>query len=144
MDELARRNPVSQPQLQPHELVELERSGIEVGSHSLTHPILDRCPPDVLEQEVHEPVALLSGWLGRRPRAFAYPNGDHDAAVRAAVVAAGYEVAFVFDHRPQELPITDPLAVSRVRIDASDSVDRLRLVVSGLEPRLLGALGRVG
>ena len=135
--------PPAAPTSVSDELVAMERLGIEIGSHSLTHPILDRCDDETIDRELVGSADALEGWLGRRPRAFAYPNGDHDERVRAAVARAGYSAAFAFDHRLEDPAAMDLLRVRRLRIDAADPVARLRLVTSGLEPRVLHALGRV-
>ena len=84
----------------------------------------------------------LAGWLGHPPRAFAYPNGDHDDRVRRLVADAGYELAFAFDHRLSDVPPADPLAVSRLRVDVGATVDRLDLLLSGLHSAVHHRLGR--
>jgi peptidoglycan/xylan/chitin deacetylase (PgdA/CDA1 family) len=132
---------VRTPQLNSEELRELERGGVEVGSHSLTHPCLDTCDDDTLGQEVHEAHALLTGMLGHPPVSFAYPNGNWDDRVRSEVASAGYQVAFTFDHRLVASP-TDPLSISRIRTDASADLDRFRLLVSGLHSGLHHLRGR--
>lgn len=130
-------------QLRHDELRELEAGGVEVASHSLTHPCLDRCTNDVIHCEVRRAHELLTGVLGHEPRAFAYPNGDHDARVRRAVAACGYQVAFAFDGRLSPLPAPDRLAVSRVHVESGTSLDRFRVIVSGLQAALFQLRSRV-
>jgi peptidoglycan/xylan/chitin deacetylase (PgdA/CDA1 family) len=124
----------SVPQLRRHELSALESAGIAVGNHSHTHPCLPRCDAEKIRAEVEEAHAVLTAALGHPPVAFAYPNGDCDERTRAAVGACGYEIAFLFDHRLATVPAEDPLRVSRLRVDATTSIDRLRAVLSGLHP----------
>ncbi len=131
-----------QRQLQPDELRELERLGVAVASHSASHPCLPRVADAGLPRELVGSRAALEGWLGHPVTAFAHPNGDHDERTRAAVAAAGYRVGFAFDHRLSPLVPPDPFAVSRVRIDASASVDRLDLILSGLHAAVHHRLGR--
>lgn len=130
------------PQLHKEELKELERMGVAVGNHTLTHPCLDRCSDAKVKEEVEKAHAVLAEALGHVPRAFAYPNGDEDPRVVEAVARCGYEAAFLFDHRQSPVPPPEPLRISRLRIDTTSSLDRLRTATSGLHPALHHALGR--
>jgi len=130
------------PQLQASELREIERHGIVIGNHSYDHPILERCDADGLERQVGASHALLSEAIGHPPAAFAYPNGDEDDRVVAAVDRAGYRVAFRFDHRLAVTPSADRLRVGRVRVATTTTLDRFRMIVTGLHPALHHAVGR--
>jgi peptidoglycan/xylan/chitin deacetylase (PgdA/CDA1 family) len=73
---------------------EMDAEGIEIGSHTATHPIL----PNVLDDEMlrHELAASkirLEEMLGRRVPLFCYPNGRNDARVQRATATAGYRCA---------------------------------------------------
>jgi peptidoglycan/xylan/chitin deacetylase (PgdA/CDA1 family) len=124
------------PQLEGDELLQLEAGGVVVGNHSLTHPCLPRCDEATIDDEVNESHRVLTEMLGHPPRSFAYPNGDVDDRVAAAVRRAGYPVAFLFDHRLSDLPPADPLRTSRLRVSSDEGLDRFRIVVSGLHPAL--------
>ena len=126
---------VRTPQLTSDELVKLELGGVSIGNHSMSHPCLDSCDDPTLVHEVEESHRLLTEMLGHPPVAFAYPNGNHDSRVRSVVEACGYDMAFAFDHRMLG-PAGDPLAVSRVRVDSWANLDRFKILVSGLHPRL--------
>lgn len=129
-------------QLASHDLPRLEELGVEIGSHTYTHPILPNCAPDVVEDEIVSAHRALETHVGHSIRAFAYPNGDHDPIVVDAVRSCGYEVAFSFDHALEDLPVHDPLLVSRVRVSSTTSIDRLSIIVSGLHPWLHRRAGR--
>jgi peptidoglycan/xylan/chitin deacetylase (PgdA/CDA1 family) len=130
------------PQLRSSDLRRLESSGIEVGNHSLTHASLARCDDNKIRHEVHEAHRTLTQALGHPPRSFAYPDGQWDARVRQAVAEAGYEAAFLFDHRLNDLLPADPLGISRVRVDSTTSPARFATIVSGLHPAIHHARGR--
>ena len=70
------------------ECAELRAAGMEVGAHTLTHPFLSTLPAAEQEAEIGGSFDLIARRLGERPRGFAYPGGDHDAASVAAVRAA--------------------------------------------------------
>jgi peptidoglycan/xylan/chitin deacetylase (PgdA/CDA1 family) len=132
---------VRMPQLTSEELRTLERDGVEIGNHSLTHPCLDKCDDEAIRREVVEAHESLAGALGHPPTSFAYPNGNWDDRVRRTVAAAGYDLAFAFDHRLVPSG-QDTLSLSRVRVDASADLDRFRILASGLHPWLHRLRGR--
>ncbi len=72
---------------------EMEANGIEIGSHTMTHPILTNISDERLRQELHGSKLRLEEALGRRVEQFCYPNGDNDERVQCEVARAGYRVA---------------------------------------------------
>ena len=77
------------------ELRALQRAGIRVGSHALTHRRLTGLGSEELKREVEESADVLMKRLGVFPSVFCYPYGYVDEQVRRAVEAAGYEYAVV-------------------------------------------------
>ncbi|WP_421621972.1 polysaccharide deacetylase family protein [Alkalilimnicola ehrlichii] len=53
----------------------LADAGMEIGGHTLTHPILARQSAPEARQEIEAGREALEGMLGQRVRLFAYPNG---------------------------------------------------------------------
>lgn len=72
---------------------EMDANGIEIGSHTMTHPILTNISDERLRWELHESKLRLEEALGRRVDQFCYPNGDNDERVQCEVARAGYRVA---------------------------------------------------
>jgi peptidoglycan/xylan/chitin deacetylase (PgdA/CDA1 family) len=105
-----------------------------IGNHSLTHACLSRCSDEKIEREISAAHGVITEALGREPRSFAFPDGDHDGRAKQVLTRLGYEVAFLFDHRLSPVPPPDPMAVSRVRVNSRSSLDRLRIILSGLHP----------
>jgi peptidoglycan/xylan/chitin deacetylase (PgdA/CDA1 family) len=122
--------------LHREELPVLEANGVAVGNHSLTHPCLPRCDATKIEHEVRTAQDILTDALGHPPRTFAYPDGQWDATVAAAVRNTECELAFLFDHRLATVPASDPFAVSRLRMNAHNTADRFEIIVSGLHSAL--------
>ncbi|MFJ2440859.1 MULTISPECIES: polysaccharide deacetylase family protein [unclassified Streptomyces] len=77
---------------------ELERYGVEVGAHTVTHPQLDTLGPAALDRELREPKAVLEDLLGHEVAHLAYPHGYNNGAVRRAAVRAGYASAVAVRH----------------------------------------------
>jgi peptidoglycan/xylan/chitin deacetylase (PgdA/CDA1 family) len=71
-----------------------ELQHLDVGSHGVTHAHLTRLSDEELRRELVESKRQIEDELGRACPDFAYPYGEHDDRVRAAVRAAGYERAY--------------------------------------------------
>jgi len=71
----------------------LASAGHEIGSHSMSHPILPLCSDSDLEREIVGSKAALEEHLQLEIASFCYPNGDCDARVADAVHRAGYRQA---------------------------------------------------
>ncbi len=76
----------------------LEQSGMEVGSHTVTHAQLDTLAPKALARELLDSRAALEDALGHAVRHLAYPHGYNDGRVRRMAAAAGYETATAVRH----------------------------------------------
>lgn len=80
------------------QLRQLDEAGVEIGSHSMSHPHLTRLSDKELECELADSKRLLEDRLGRAVTSFAYPYGEHDRRVVDRVRAAGYGCAFTTSH----------------------------------------------
>jgi peptidoglycan/xylan/chitin deacetylase (PgdA/CDA1 family) len=76
------------------ELRALAERGVGIGSHTVSHAHLTRLSESELERELRDSRTRFEDELGRPCRFLAYPYGEHDAHVHAAVARAGYEAAF--------------------------------------------------
>jgi peptidoglycan/xylan/chitin deacetylase (PgdA/CDA1 family) len=81
------------PLMSAEHVRDLAAAGMEIGSHSITHPHLAGGDADQLKAEVSDSRASLSDLTGAAIRGFAYPYGSMDAAARQAVRDAGYDYA---------------------------------------------------
>ena len=75
----------------------MDAAGVEIGAHTVTHPILTRVGDERLRIELRESRLRLEAKLNRKVDLFCYPNGDHDARVRLAVRDAGFRCAVTID-----------------------------------------------
>ena len=97
------------------DLLELQAEGVDIESHSMTHPQLTRhkqliknvwhnFSPDEyaawLTNETAGSKALLEQKMGKKITCFAYPFGAYNKQVEAAVIAAGYEAIFTVADNP--------------------------------------------
>ncbi len=61
--------------LNNEQLLQLEQSGMEIGGHTVTHPIMAKIPAEQLKQEIEENKQALEAFINKPLRFFAYPNG---------------------------------------------------------------------
>ncbi len=117
-------------------LREVAEQGVEIGSHTVSHPHLTQLGDAELDAELVESRQRLEDELGRRCRVLAYPYGDDDARVHAAARAAGYEAAFSLRGRTGA---HDRFAVPRVDLYRGDGALRFALKVSPLRSAAIRA-----
>lgn len=100
-------------------ILNLDREGIEVGAHTVTHPILTRLDDDSARSEIIDGKAQIEAILGKPVHLFAYPNGkpgkDYHQGHVDMVREAGFEAAFTTEvsairrgHHRFELPRSRP------------------------------------
>jgi peptidoglycan/xylan/chitin deacetylase (PgdA/CDA1 family) len=80
----------------------LADAGMQIGAHTVSHPILARIDEPAAVQELRRSKATLEDLLGQPVRSFAYPNGrpGRDYLPRDVVLArqAGFELAVSTAH----------------------------------------------
>ena len=83
--------------LSPEETIQLAEGGlVEVGSHTVSHPVLSTISSAAQAAEISQSKACLERILGDRITSFAYPYGgpaDYTDETVAAVRQAGFECA---------------------------------------------------
>jgi peptidoglycan/xylan/chitin deacetylase (PgdA/CDA1 family) len=84
--------------LTPEMVVNLDRAGVEIGAHTISHPILTSLTDDSSRLEIAGGKKELEAIIGKPVSLFAYPNGkvDKDFDQRHARMAqeAGFSAAF--------------------------------------------------
>jgi peptidoglycan/xylan/chitin deacetylase (PgdA/CDA1 family) len=108
------------------QVLTMHRAGMQIGAHTITHPILARLEPGAMANEIQRGKAHLQDIIAAPVSMFAYPNGKpsvdynevtvklvRDAGFRAAVstawgISQGYTDIF-------QLPRFTPWDVSSLR-----------------------------
>ncbi|CAA9889315.1 Polysaccharide deacetylase [Candidatus Methylobacter favarea] len=79
------------------QVMKLYVSGMEIGGHTVTHPILALLAPDEVRQEVADNKTTLEQLLNTKIRYFAYPNGkpgqDYSPDQVRIIKECGYQAA---------------------------------------------------
>jgi peptidoglycan/xylan/chitin deacetylase (PgdA/CDA1 family) len=110
---------------------EMAEQGLEVGSHSHSHPILTQLDDDELRMELTASREAIKKQLKVTTPAFCYPNGqkiDFDARVQARVREAGYGYAIAAF--PGANPLHDRWALKRY--PASQKQGAIEKIVYGM------------
>lgn len=126
-------------------LRKLRSSGMAVGAHSLSHPVLAKASEVLARQEISESRSALEDALGEQIWAFGYPFGNAATVTRREISLAeraGFRCAFMnvgggFGAK------FDRFAVPRVHVAADMSLSEFDAHIAGfyrsLRERLLGA-----
>ena len=105
--------------LTPDQLRELAEGGlVEVGAHTVTHPVLASLSPASQHQEIDTSKRKLEEWLGQTVHSFAYPYGgkrDYDKHSVEAVRNLGFSLA-CSNFRGTVWPNTNRLELPRALI----------------------------
>ena len=120
------------------QLRELAERGVEIGSHTVSHPHLPELSHGELRAELQDSKQQLEDHLGRPCAYLAYPYGHNDARVHRAAESAGYAAAFSLAANPVA-DAADRFALPRVDVYRQDGGVRVAAKISRLRP----ALGRV-
>jgi peptidoglycan/xylan/chitin deacetylase (PgdA/CDA1 family) len=107
--------------------------GVEIGSHTVSHPHLPGLSDAELDRELRDSKSELEDELGTQCRHLAYPFGEEDDRVRAAARRAGYEAAFAVDRRRGH---SDRFGVPRLAVYRHDTITGFRVRTSPLLRRI--------
>ncbi len=101
VDQVAQRAAVELPDdlmLTGAQLRAMRAAGMQIGAHTVSHPILARLAAADAQREIVDGKRRLEELLGEPVRLFAYPNGkpgsDYHAETVGLVREAGFEAAF--------------------------------------------------
>lgn len=72
---------------------ELKKAGMNIGSHSLTHPDLEKVTDARVDSEIGESQEVLSKSLEIKITDFCYPTGKYDTRTIEALKKYGYKTA---------------------------------------------------
>ena len=100
----------------PAEVAALAANGMEIGGHTVMHPILQSVDDETAAAEIRSGREDLTSMLGRAPSLFAYPNGrpgaDFDGRHARMAREAGFSYAFS-TARGVATAATDPMMLPR-------------------------------
>jgi peptidoglycan/xylan/chitin deacetylase (PgdA/CDA1 family) len=124
--------------LSQSEMHQLAGSGMGIGAHTVSHPMLSQLSPEMARREISESKRSLEQALGQKVWALAYPFGDSSSVTSREVhmaERAGFKAAFLnvgggFGTKAPKF------ALPRVHITAEMSLVELEAHISGVHRSL--------
>jgi peptidoglycan/xylan/chitin deacetylase (PgdA/CDA1 family) len=107
----------------------LSKEGVTIGSHSRTHPLLDKLSAGEIRDEVRGSQMDLKREIGSSLPIFCYPNGDYNRTVVAIVKKEGIVLGFTTIAGGNDLGSEDLLALKRIDITPRTSAPIFRIRV---------------
>ncbi len=126
-------DPISQDFMTWDDVRALSADGFDLGSHTVTHPILSSLEPDALWEELIESRNTIEAQTGLACTTLAYPNGrsrDITDRVLASASEAGYDFAFTVSNR-WCLQTRDNLRLDRIAPPGHSTSATFALYASG-------------
>ena len=99
----------------------LHATGMEIGSHTVSHLRLPQLVDTALRRELSDSKSMLEDLLGAQVNSFAYPYGAWDARCANATQEAGYTAACT-TRTGWALRDRDPFSLRRLTIYNTDSL----------------------
>lgn len=102
------------------QIVELDGAGIEIGSHTVTHPILSRMTENEIEYELRESKKILEERIGKDIVSVSYPFGGarhYDKRVMEIARKCGYHFGISYRHGVQALDETIRFEIPRIHVE---------------------------
>jgi peptidoglycan/xylan/chitin deacetylase (PgdA/CDA1 family) len=107
---------------------EADRSGIEIGSHTVSHANLATASTGASWAQITQSKAFLEQLIGHPVVSFCYPSGKVSSAVASQVAAAGYHDAtttrFGYSHT-----MGDRYVWTRLRVSGGEPLDQFAAAV---------------
>lgn len=111
------------------QLLEMARRGVEIGGHTVSHPVLASLSDSDAREEIALGKQTLENWIDKPVRCFAYPVGlpgrDFEARHAAMVRELGFDLAVTTANRmandasdPFQLPRYMPWGGSMIKFGA--------------------------
>jgi peptidoglycan/xylan/chitin deacetylase (PgdA/CDA1 family) len=115
---------------------------VDFQAHTRSHPVLPTCSDERAETEIAGSADDIERLTGRRPAAFAYPNGNRSARDVELVKHLGFECAFTTD--PGYIDAgADAYQLKRIMMDDAAGATDVVVRASGIYGRLKPTAPRV-
>ena len=137
----AARNPDRLATMDWDRLRDAAARGFTIGSHTVSHPHLTTLSDAELDRELVESRQRVEDEVGQPCDLLAYPYGEHDARVQAAVRRSGYRLAFALWEGSSR---RNRLALPRPDVYRGDSLFRATLKTTPVKPFASALLDRLG
>lgn len=102
------------------QIIEIEQNGIEIGSHTLSHPDLAISSDTKATKEIVDSKAYLESLVGKKIISICYPSGKHSSATEDIIQNAGY--IFAVTTKSGIAAFANPFILNRYRVNNGTSI----------------------
>lgn len=102
------------------EIKEVSSNGIEIGSHTLSHPDLSKSPSNKAQEEISNSKKTLESLIGNDIISFCYPSGKFSEETVKSVKEAGYKYAVTT--KSKLTTFENLLELNRYRVNSDTSI----------------------
>lgn len=118
------------------DLKQIMREGVEIGSHSKTHPLLAKIETKKeIETELKDSANTIQQNLGKFPISISYPIGSYNKEVKEAAIACGYKIGLAVNQICYNSSVHDNFEIPRIEL-YHESNFKVKLRVSGIIQKL--------
>jgi len=122
------------------EIEEISRENCEIGSHSVSHPLLTKkIDHDSLKKEIYDSGKKIEKVIGKFPLAFSYPFGNYNKAIEKMTQEAGYRLGIAVNNTFCKIPSFNPYEVPRIEL-YDEPFFKSRLRISGVIEKVSRAI----
>lgn len=112
-------------------LEELAKAGVDIGSHTRTHPYLTKLKNiKMVEKEIKESKDIIEDKLKIKVKFFAYPYGLYNNVIEDIVIKSGYESALTLDWGNNDLN-TNRFRIKRKLVLSNMNIKKFMDIVAG-------------
>lgn len=115
------------------QVIEMSRSGVDIGSHTMTHPFLSRLGRQELRDELAGSKRAIEEKTGRQVSVVAYPNGqeqDFTQEVKQMAREAGYSLGLSYIDGVNPPGRLDRFAMKRLHVSPRHDFSTFRMALS--------------
>lgn len=106
-----------------NQIEDLAIEGMEIGSHSMTHPDLKDKPRAFQSGEIVGSKLAIESRIGTPVKTFSFPAGKYDAQTLQLLRSAGYLAAVTTDPQGAQQSVDRIFELQRIRVRGSFSVN---------------------
>lgn len=110
------------------QIIEMQNAGMEIGAHTLTHPLLTRHAASVAFWEIAASRWSIFAHTNVLPSVFAYPYNDHNEQVVRLAHMAGYRAALIVSPHMGDTP-GDLFRIPRLTIGNGSGIHMFAFII---------------
>lgn len=100
--------------IQPTEMQEMLGNDMEIGSHTVNHPLLSTCGLSDVEAELAESQRQIVELFGKRPNVFGWPFGGFFSIKLKSLVTKHYSCAYNYINDSKPIATCDAYDIARL------------------------------